>query len=228
MIELYYARPSLLSRPIWLALLEKQLPHQLMPVDLMAKELTPEFLKINPFGQVPVLVDGNLRIIESMAILDYLEAAYPNRPLLPTDLKLLATTRTAQFVGFNKLLPAIFKLQTEPVDGPEHQQALHNARQTLDFLQELLGDKTYFGGEQLTLAEIFIGSFLHRMPDLGMDLTNYSTLMAWGDRLLRRPSWQEIQLSPSEWHDFKRYVRLLPKIWQRRRQQRATAHRSTQ
>ena len=74
MIKLYYARPSLLARPVWLALLEKQLPFELVPVNLRSEQFEPEFIALNPFSHVPVLVDGDFRVIESLAILDYLEA----------------------------------------------------------------------------------------------------------------------------------------------------------
>jgi glutathione S-transferase len=219
MIELYYARPSLFSRPIWLALLEKQIPHQLIAVNLVEDSLSPEFLSINPFGQIPVLVDGDRRIIESMAILDYLEAAYPNPPLLPQDPDGIAQVRMAQFIGVNKLVPVIIRLLTDP-ESEEYYYANREARQALHFLTDLLGETTYFGGDRLTVAEIFIGSFLYRLPELGVPLTDYPALANWSDRLLSRPTWQQIQLAPDEWENFKRHIRMLPKIWQRRKRQR--------
>jgi glutathione S-transferase len=216
MIELYYARPSLFSRPVWLALLEKQLPHQLIAVNLVEDSLSPEFLSINPFGQIPVLVDGDRRIIESMAILD---AAYPNRPLLPQDPDRIAQVRMAQFVGVNKFVPLMVRLLADP-ESEEYNHAHREAQQLLHFLTDLLGENTYFGGDRLTMAEIVIGSFLYRLPDLGVPLTDYPTLANWSDRLLSRPTWQQIQLAPTEWENFKRHVRMLPKIWQRRKRQR--------
>jgi glutathione S-transferase len=219
MLKLYYARPSLLSRPIWLALLEKQLPHQLIAVNLMENPLSPEFLSINPFGQIPVLVDGDLTLIESMAILDYLEATYPNPPLLPQDPRRIGQVRMAQLVGINKIVPTMVRLVAAP-ESDEHQYAHLEARQALDFLQNLLGNSSYFGGEQLTLAEISVGSFLYRLTDLGLPLSDYPALADWSDRLLARPAWQQIQLAPAEWENFKRHIRMLPQIWQRRKRQR--------
>jgi glutathione S-transferase len=94
------------------------------------------------------------------------------------------------------------------------------ARQSLDFLQNLLGNSSYFGGEHLTLAEISVGSFLYRLTDLGLPLSDYPALADWSDRLLARPAWQQIQLAPAEWENFKRHIQMLPKIWQRRKRQR--------
>jgi glutathione S-transferase len=217
MIDLYYARPSLFSRPVWLALVEKQLPHRLIPVDITKNRLDSAFLDLNPFGQIPVLVDDDRRIFESAAILDYLEARYPAISLLPSDPAALATVRMAQFVGVNKLIPALVKLLSTEKSSDERQLANRETQQIVGFLGELLGNTSYFGGDNLTLAEICTGSFLHRLPEFDIDLP--ANLTDWNDRLLSRSSWQEIQLSPAEWESFCRHIRILPKLWQRRRRQ---------
>lgn len=223
MLKLYYARPSLFARPVWLALLEKQLPCELIPVNLGGAQFEPEFLALNPFSHVPVLVDDDVRVIESLAILDYLEAKYPNPPLLPADAVTLATVRMAQLVTLNELLPAIVQLIIQPENSAELEYARLRAIHTLGFLENLLGDRPCFAGEQLTLAEITAGTLIYTLPDLGLSLTDYPGLNAWSQRLLTRPTWQQIQLSPEEWSSFKRHLRVMPKIWQRRRRQRMQA-----
>jgi glutathione S-transferase len=227
MLKLYYARPSVYARPVWLALIEKQLPFELVPVDLSGKQFEPDFLAINPFGHVPVLEDSDFRVIESMAILDYLEARYPTTALLPTDARVLAKVRMVQMLTLNELLPGVFKLliDSEGSKQPsaEIEYAQLRVRNTLSFLEKLLGDGCYFAGEQFTLAEIVAGTMVHKVPDLGVALIDYPRLSRWSERLLARPSWQQIALSAEEWSTFKRRMRVIPKIWQRRRHQRMTA-----
>lgn len=227
MLKLYYARPSAYARPVWLALLEKQLPFELLPVDLSGKQFSPEFLALNPFSHVPVLVDGDFRVIESLAILDYLEARYPELSLLPLDAIALARVRMVQLVTLNELLPAVFKLLVHDENASERAAELEYAQlraiNTLSFLENLLGDSPYFASEQLTLAEIVAGTLVYRMPDLGIALTDYPRLNVWSERLLSRPSWQQIELSSEEWSNFKRRMRLIPKVWERRRRQRMNA-----
>jgi len=227
MLKLYYARPSVYARPVWLALLEKQLPFELVTVDLSGKQFEPDFLAVNPFGHIPVLTDGDFRVIESLAILDYLEARYPEPALLPTEPRALANVRMVQLVTFNELLPAVFKLlmadERSGQPSAEIEYAQLRARTTLGFLEDLLADSRYFAGDQLTLAEIVAGTIIHKMPDLGVSLVSYPGLRRWSEQLLARPTWQQIALSAEEWSTFKRRMRVIPKLWQRRRHQRTTA-----
>ncbi len=227
MLKLYYARPSIYARPVWLALLEKQLPFELISVDLGGKQFEPDFLVVNPFGHVPVLVDGDFRVIESLAILDYLEAQYPDRPLLPRAATALAQVRMVQLVALNELLPAMVKLLIAPESADPLSAELEYARlramNTLNFLEQLLGEAQYFAGEQLTLAEIVAGTMVHNLPALGVELVDYPRLYSWSERLLARPSWQQIALSAEEWSTFKRRMRVIPRLWQRRRHQRMAA-----
>ncbi|MDY7015684.1 MAG: glutathione S-transferase family protein, partial [Cyanobacteriota bacterium] len=85
MLKLYHHPLSPNSRRVWIALIEKQLPFELIALKLDGDQFAPEFLKINPFHHIPALVDGDFSIVESQAILDYLEAKYPIPPLRPND-----------------------------------------------------------------------------------------------------------------------------------------------
>lgn len=227
MLKLYYARPSIYARPVWLTLLEKQLTFELVPIDLGGQQFESDFLAVNPFGHVPVLNDGDFRVIESLAILDYLEARYPQPALLPTEASALARVRMVQQVALNELLPALFKLliHDERLKEPsmEVEYAQLRAVTSLDFLESLLGEAQYFAGNQLTLAEIVAGTMVHQMPDLGVSLARYPRLQSWSARLLARPTWQQIALSAEEWSTFRRRMRVVPKLWQRRRRQRVAA-----
>src|SRR5262245_18290970 len=71
-MKLYYI-PSPNPKKIKFALLELGLEHETVPIDLLTREQRrPEFLALNPFGRVPVLVDGDLTLWDSHAILAYL------------------------------------------------------------------------------------------------------------------------------------------------------------
>ena len=222
MLKLYYAPASAYARPVWLALLEKQLPFELIPIRLDGEQFRPEFLALNPFSHVPVLIDGDLRIIESLAILDYLEVQYPDPPLLPSDPVDLAHVRMVQLIAVNELLPALINGLIHLSTGDQSSEVEYcqgRMMKVLAFLEDLLGGSPYFAGEQLTLAEIVAGTLVGRVTDLGIDLAQYPNLKGWMARLLQRPTWQQIDLAPEEWQRFRRFIKVLPKLWNRRRRQ---------
>ncbi len=217
MLKLYYARPSAYARPVWLALLEKQIPFELIPVNLGGEQFKPEFLALNPLGRIPVLVDGDFRVIESRAILDYLEVKYPERSLLPTDAEMLAKVRMVQSVALTELLPGIIRLVIADRETRDWNTAHQQVIKVLHFFEDQLGEALYFAGDHLTVAEIVAGTLVPIVPALRVDLSDYPKLQAWSDRLLARPSWQAIALTPKEWGEFTRLMKVLPKLWERRR-----------
>ncbi|HEX5065242.1 MAG TPA: glutathione S-transferase family protein, partial [Myxococcota bacterium] len=84
-MRLYEFGPSRSLRARW-TLQELGVDFESIPVNLQAKEhQRPEFLKINPAGRIPVLVDGDIVVPESVAIALYLGEKYPEKGLLPRD-----------------------------------------------------------------------------------------------------------------------------------------------
>ncbi|NJO46607.1 MAG: glutathione S-transferase family protein [Oscillatoriales cyanobacterium RM2_1_1] len=147
MIQFYYARPSLFARPVWFALLEKGLPFDPVVVDLAkGAQFEPEFIALNPFGHIPVLVDQEFRVIESQAILDYLEAKYPEPVLLPSDPESLARVRMVQMVAIHELLPGIGGLLVHHKTPDEVTYSQARITTVLRFLEDLLGDRPICGG----------------------------------------------------------------------------------
>ncbi len=85
-MKLYEFGPTRSIRARW-ALQELGVDFEPITVNLVAGEhRRPEFLAINPAGKVPVLVDGDLALNESVAIVLYLADKYPTKRLIPTDL----------------------------------------------------------------------------------------------------------------------------------------------
>ncbi len=166
MLTFYYARPSAYARPVWLALLEKGLTFEKVSVDLSGEQFGDAFQAINPFGHVPVLVDDGFRVIECSAILDYLEAKYPTRSLMPKEAIAIAQVRMVQSVTFSELLPAFLRIVAYSKNTEEAEYGRLRIMNALRFLEDLLGSKTYFVGEQLTMAEIVAGTLVYRVESL--------------------------------------------------------------
>src|SRR5262249_22261650 len=99
-IELYWHPLSIMPWRVRIALREKGLAYESVKVNVYGtSERSAEFLRLNPFGQIPVLVDDGLAIAESMAIVEYLEERYPEPPLMPADAATRARVR--QWMGWS-------------------------------------------------------------------------------------------------------------------------------
>jgi len=208
MIKLYHVPLSFNSRRVWIALLEKGLNFELIEMKLDGDQFTPEFLKLNPFHHIPMLVDGDFRVIESFAILDYLEAKYPDPPLLPSNPESLAIIKMVQMVIVNEFVglgmqPLMRKsMQLGEISDEQLAKANKQTQTVLTFLEELLGENPFFGGDSLTLADIVAGTTIPWLNMLGFDLSSYHKINDWIPRLNQRESWQKTQPTQSQIDDF--------------------------
>jgi glutathione S-transferase len=198
MLTFYHTPLSINSRRVWVALLDKGLSFDTVEVDLAGEQFQPEFLSLNPFHHIPVLVDGGFTVIESFAILDYLEAKYPSPSLLPSSPEALATTRMVEMVTLNELVPAINPLTRQMMGfGEVSPEAIDQAKQKTDgvfkFYTSKLGHGPFFGGDQLTLADVVAGTFAPWFGPLGLPMQDYPALQAWTTRLMERPAWETTQ-----------------------------------
>jgi glutathione S-transferase len=203
MLKFYYTRLSINARRVWVTLLEKKLEFEPIVMKLNGDQFQPEFLKINPFHHIPVLIDDGFTVIESLAILDYLEAKYPNPSFLPTEAKALAKVRMIELVTVNELPPASIILMRQMLELEVEDKKIEQAKQTmttgLKFFEDNLADNApYFLGEQITYADIVAGTAVSSMPLLGISLDAYPKVKSWCDRLQQQESWQQTQPTAEE------------------------------
>lgn len=209
MLKLYHMPISPNSRRVWVTLLEKQIEFELVEMELNGEQFQPEYLALNPFHHIPVLVDDGFNIVESLAILDYLEAKYPTPVMLPTEAKDLAIVRMVQLVTVNELLPALTTLTPLvlgfPGGNPEKiAEAKQKAATIFTFFENLLGVRSFFGSQNITLAEVVAGTVVPWLLGGRVFLnTDYPQLSAWCDRLMTRPAWQTTEATPEVIEAFK-------------------------
>jgi glutathione S-transferase len=201
MIKLYHDPISPNSRRVWITMLEKGLEFELIHLKLDGEQFKPEFLAINPFHHIPALVDDDFNLVESLAILDYLEAKYPTPKMLPSNPKDLAIVKMVQLVTANELLPGMMPLTSIlfgfPIkDAEKIEQAKQKVSTVLKFFENLLDDRPFFGSETITLAESVAGTVIPWLTGCGINLSDYPKLNAWCDRLMARPAWQTTQATP--------------------------------
>jgi glutathione S-transferase len=154
MIKLYDFKSSPNCQRVKVVLAEKNLPYEIVPIDLTKKEQkTPEYLKLNPYGKVPVLTDDATVLYESLIINEYLDEKYPNPPLMPKDPAKKAKGRILVDYGMAHFDSAYQKLRMELMkDAKEQSQpiidgAKSELKKLLQRFEEELGDRQYLLGD---------------------------------------------------------------------------------
>ncbi|WP_036480458.1 glutathione S-transferase family protein [Myxosarcina sp. GI1] len=196
MLKFYYSRLSVNARRVWVTLLEKNLEFEPILMKLNGDQFQPDFLQLNPFHHIPVLVDEDFSIFESLAILDYLEAKYPETSLMPTDARDIAKVRMLELVTVNELPPASIALMKQMLDVDVADKQVDAAKQTMAtalqyFEANLTANSEYFIGDRLTYADIVAGTAVASIPLLGISLEPYLRVSKWLDNLQQRASWRQ-------------------------------------
>jgi glutathione S-transferase len=194
-LTLYDAMPSANSERVKIALHEKGLAYERVTLVLARKDQKkPEFLKLNPYGKVPVLDDGGKVLFESCIINEYLDERYPDPPLMPKDPWLRGRARVLVDYALNHIHEPYWTLRAEMMKGPhERDAALVEDRRAwlrgrLGYLEEALGDQPYFVGA-FSLADIDVWPRFSRMESYGvLPAPPLPRLGEWLRRMKERPS----------------------------------------
>jgi RNA polymerase-associated protein len=150
----------------------------------------------NPRAEVPVLIDGEVRIFDSTVILEYIEERWPEPPLLPRDPAARAFARMTEDVcdtqyeavnwGFGEIL--WFRRATGTLGDALRMQAARQTHVLQAWLGERLGAQTWFGGAQFGWADVAVAPMVNRSVHYGMGPPDGSSLAAWHSRVRVRSS----------------------------------------
>jgi glutathione S-transferase len=211
MIKLYQTSISFNSRRVWMTLLEKGQDFVVEEVQLNGQQFQPEFLAMNPFHHIPVLVDGDTTVIESLAILDYLEAKYPHPSMLPIAANDLAKVRMAEMVAVNELAIAMVPLYPKMLslgegDPAQVAESFPKINTCLQFLEGLLDTRPFFGSDQITLAEMVVAPLIEALSLAHIGLVEFPKLNAWMTRMQQRPSWSASAATPAQWAELRQLM----------------------
>ena len=161
---------------------------------------TPEFLRMNPNGTVPVLQDGNGEPLwETGAILRYLAGVYGTDAFWPREP--MARAHVDKWAEWSKLnialnftRPIFWRVvRTAPKDRDPKviHEAIGALRRFLDIAEARLAAHAFLCGGELTLADIQFGHVLYRYFDIAIDRPNLPALARYYDRFVARPAYRE-------------------------------------
>lgn len=181
--------------------------HLGVPVDLQFVDLTkgashtPEFLALNPTGRTPVLVDGDFKLWETQAIMQYLAGKSPN-PLWPDDARTRADITRWQCWNLAHWLmtawvPALSErflkqvLNLGPADQAVVAKADEAYRREAAMLDAHLSGQSHVVGNALTIADFAVAAPLFYAQQAELPLEPYAHTRAWFARVSALPCWRE-------------------------------------
>lgn len=190
-MKLYSTPQTRSDRPRWV-LEELGLDYEIVSINLRAGEQrTPEFRKLNPLGQVPVLVDGDHIVTESGAICLYL-ADKVGKLAPPIDQR--ADYYRWCFYAYSGVEPSLVefflntrRLEEDERSAPRAAEAQATLRTRLQVLDDTLKGRDFIVGSEFTVADVLIGSVLDWADSLG-EVRDFPGLQAYLAGLRARPA----------------------------------------
>lgn len=173
--------------------------HELVTVDLAAKaHKAPEFLKLNAFGQLPVLDDDGTVVADSNAILVYLALKEGREDWLPRDPAGAAAVQRWLSVAAGQIAhgPAQARLITLFGAPYRSEEVIPRAHAILSLIESELMGRSFIAAAQPTIADIALYSYIARAPEGNVDLAPYPEIRGWLARIEALPGFVAFQSSP--------------------------------
>jgi glutathione S-transferase len=198
MLTLYHSPQSRSIRPRWL-IEELGIPYEVKPVNLAAgDQKKPEYVKLNPNGAVPTLVDGDLVLWESAAICQYLADKHPEKHLAPA----VGTPERGKYYqwiqyAMSGLEPPAVTLFMHTIQLPEAERvpalvdtAKAQLAHSLKVVDDALAGREWILGSQFSAADVMVGSTLVWCQMMGLIGDQYANLAGYLARCSARPALQ--------------------------------------
>lgn len=192
-MKLYEFAPTRSIRARWI-LQELAVDFEALTVNLQAREhWSPEFLELNPAGKVPVLIDGDLVLTESVAIVLYLAEKYPDRGFIPADPQQRAEAYRWILFAVTELEQPLWRITRHTVLYPERDRlpadVILARREFLTMaavLEEHMKGRTYVAGEQVSAADFIVAYTLDWGGEAKL-LGECPALRSYVERMYSRP-----------------------------------------
>ncbi|CAN7553413.1 glutathione S-transferase family protein [Mesorhizobium amorphae] len=194
----YGADYSVYVRIVRLALAEKGVDYDLVPVDVFAPEgVPPWYFEHHPFGRIPAFEHDGFRLFEASAIARYVDEAFAGPALQPTDARTRATMNQIigmlDAYGYRSMVwdVAVERLENTPPDEALIARGLRQAETVLRVLTSPKAPGPWLLGDQLTLADLHAASivaYFLKVAEGQTLLAEFPYIQAWWDLIAKRPS----------------------------------------
>ncbi|XP_058107013.1 glutathione S-transferase F9-like [Magnolia sinica] len=206
-VKVYGPAYASATRRVFAALIEKGIEFEIVPVDLLKGEhKNPDFLKLQPFGVVPVIQDGDFTLYESRAIIRYYAEKYAAQgtDLLGKTVEERAVVEQWLEVEGQNYYPPIYTLVLQilyfpkmgiPIDEKVIQENEEKLGKVLDIYEERLSKRNYLAGDFYSLADLTHLPFTHYLVnDIGKDymIRDRKHVNAWWEDISNRSAWKKV------------------------------------
>lgn len=149
----------------------------------------PDFLKLNRFGQVPVLEDGDIIVNDSNAILVYLASKFGRKDWLPDDLATVAKIQKWLSVAAGEIAygPAAARLITVFGADFRSDEVIARAHRILGLINDELEQHPFITGKTPTIADVALYSYIVSAPEGNVDLSRHPQVRQWLARIEALP-----------------------------------------
>lgn len=176
-------------------LFEKGMDFEIRDVDLFQKP--DDIMMMNPYGQLPILVDRDLILYESNIINEYIDERFPHPQLMPADPVMRARVRLMLLTFERELFVHVQTLEN-PARQSEHEAAAKQITDQLTQLSPIFAHNKYMLGDDFTMPDIALAPLLWRLEHYGISLPKSAApLSKYAERIFSRPKYIEA-LTPSE------------------------------
>ncbi len=160
---------------------------------------TPEFRRLNPLGQIPVLQNGDVTLADSNAILVYLAKRYgPGTHWLPDEPEAAARVQRWLSIAAGEVRygPAMARMITQWNFPGTLADSKQIAGVLLCYMDEHLSGRTFLAADHATIADLACYSYVAHAPEGGVALDGYASVLAWLRRVEALPHFKPIPPSP--------------------------------
>ncbi len=203
-MKLHFHPVSTASRPVVMFMADANISYEPVVIDIMAGAHTkPPFITMNPSGLLPVLEDGDFVLTESSAILKYL-ADKVDSPAYPKDLKKRAkvnevmdwfNTQLYREWAYHLAYPQLFPHHVRQPEAAQTATLEWGKTQCARWLgvldKNILGDKKYVCGDEITIADYFGAQILSVAVLIGQSFKSYPNVERWMNAMRERASWKK-------------------------------------
>ena len=173
---------------------------ELVEVDLAGGEhKTPDFLKMNPFGQVPVLDDDGVIVSDSNGIMVYLAKKYGKTDWLPDDAIQAAQVQRWLSVAAGELAYGSAAARLITVFGAKRnpEEVIARGHALLTILEPMLAEQDWLVAGRPTIADVALYSYTARAPEGNVDLEPYPAVRQWLARVEALPGFTPFRRTPA-------------------------------